>query len=55
MSITECRQIYGPPSLPRNHTLGARWDIRDSCKKAFHISGLGDSLEVLEAQLCALN
>jgi hypothetical protein len=38
-----------------NLTPGVKVDIRDSFKEAFLISGLSDSLNALEVQLCVIN
>lgn len=55
MSITAFRLSSGLLSLPHNRTPGVRSGIRDSCKVAFHINGLGDSLTLLEVYTCAIN
>jgi hypothetical protein len=48
MSISVYLLKSGLRLLPHNLTHGVRWDIRDSFKALFLISGLGDSLKLLE-------
>jgi hypothetical protein len=54
-SITEFPQVYGLRLLLRNRTPGVRWDTRDLYEGLFLTSELPDSVDLLEAHLCAKN